>query len=157
MPDSEKDGSKIQVFEDGVWWEWRGDVETGPPVEEVRLCRDPSGVWMEPTGRPAGEPIPIANRGEIEGTTAHNDEHPRSAARIPIDDESHLAPSRLAALFDVPADALRSRLNRWRAQNAAGWIENPDRSSRDSKYLYRVGAVRHLIVPTQSTSERPAK
>jgi hypothetical protein len=74
-----------------------------------------------------------------------------------IDADSHLSPAKLAAMLDVPADALRTRLNRWRSQNHTGWIENPDRGPREAKYLYRVGSVRSIIAALQATSGTTSK
>ncbi len=69
-----------------------------------------------------------------------------------IDDDSHLSPAKLAEVFCIPPEALRLRLNRWRETNHEGWIENPDRKPREPKYLYRVGAVRHIIDELRATS-----
>lgn len=76
-------------------------------------------------------------------------------------DDSLLSPVRLAAAFGVNADALRTRLNRWRRRHHEGWIENTERGPREPQYLYRVGTVRHIIRALQATSEttsqRPAR
>jgi hypothetical protein len=86
---------------------------------------------------------------------------PDNVSVTPINDDSHLSTARLAKVFRVPANALRIRLNRWRAKNDADWVENPDRRPRETKYLYRVGSVRHVIdtlrATSETTSERPAK
>lgn len=78
-----------------------------------------------------------------------------------VDDESHFSPAKLAEVFGVPADALRTRLNRWRETHHDGWIENPERGPREPKYLYRVGSVRSIIedlkATSETTSDRPAK
>jgi hypothetical protein len=82
-------------------------------------------------------------------------------ARSPLDakghDDSHLSPGKLAEIFDVPAEPLRTRLNRWRKHNNTGWIENPDRGSRDAKYWYRLGSVRHIIEKLKATSKTTGK
>jgi len=46
----------------------------------------------------------------------------REAGPVPpaVSDDSHLSPAKLAETFGVPADALRTRLNRRRAQNHTG-------------------------------------
>lgn len=76
-------------------------------------------------------------------------------------DDAHMSPAKLAEVFEISADPLRSRLRRWRAHNHKGWIENPDRAPREPKYVYRVGSVRHILralqATSESTSERPAK
>lgn len=78
-------------------------------------------------------------------------------ARPDVNDDSHLSPTKLADVFDVPVGPLRNRLNRWRAKNHEGWIENPDRRPREAKYLYRVGSVRHIIDALKATSETTSK
>lgn len=86
---------------------------------------------------------------------------PSNSGRSVPDDDSHMSPAQLAKVFRVPADPLRTRLNRWRAQNLMGWIENPDRAPHEPKYVYRVGSVRHIIASlratSESTSERPPR
>ena len=76
-------------------------------------------------------------------------------------DDSLLSPVGLAAAFGVNADALRTRLNRWRRRHHEGWIENTERGPREPRYLYGLGAVRHIIRALQATSEttsqRPAR
>lgn len=79
------------------------------------------------------------------------------AGTTPTSGDSYLTPGKLAELFNVRPDALRSRLNRWRARNHTGWIENAERGPREAKYLYRVGSVRPIIGEMKATSERPAK
>lgn len=78
-----------------------------------------------------------------------------------VQDEALMTPATMAETFGVNAEALRSRLNRWRKKNHDGWIENKERGPRQPQYLYRVGAVRHLIDALQATGEttgqRPAK
>ena len=73
------------------------------------------------------------------------------------DTEAWYSPSRLAEIFRVNGDALRQRLNRYRARNGTGWKENEDRRPRESKYLYRLKDVRHIIDGLRASSERPAK
>lgn len=70
-----------------------------------------------------------------------------------VADDSYLSPNKLAQVFGVPADALRCRLNRWRAKNHGDWMENPDRRPREPKYLYKVGAARPIIQALKATSE----
>jgi hypothetical protein len=58
-----------------------------------------------------------------------------------------LASSDIATQFELPLDALRRRLDRWRKKNAAGsgWKEVSDRSKNEPKYLYLLAAVRSII------------
>lgn len=74
-----------------------------------------------------------------------------------VDDDASLSPKKLAELFRVPQGPLDSRLRRWRNNAGRGWMENPDRASRDAKYLYRVGSIRHILISLKTTGERRAK
>jgi hypothetical protein len=98
----------------------------------------PSGGERGPAGVPGASPA-----------------EPISPTTPRIDDDSHFSPAKLAEVFGVPAEALRTRLNRWRQTHHDGWIENPERGPREPKYLYRVGSVRSIIEDLQATSERP--
>ncbi len=96
---------------------------------------------------------------------ARHDPMPVGKAAGPIHDDAMLSPTQLALAFDVPAEALRGRLKRWRANNrdAGGWIENTKRAPREPQYLYRVGAVLVVIedlkkkAPSETSSEQPPK
>ncbi len=90
------------------------------------------------------------------------DNRPETPAIAPsVPDDAMLSPASLAALFGVPKEALRSRLKRWREKNLTGFGENENRSSRQAKYLYKVGDVRSICLALKATSEttskRPAK
>lgn len=77
----------------------------------------------------------------------------RDATPAPaMDDDAYLPPSRLAEIFEVPPEALRARLNRWRKNNPTGWIENDDRGAREPQFTYRVGSIRHIIEKLKTTS-----
>ena len=101
--------------------------------------------------------------GTAEG--ARHDPMPVGRAAAPIHDDAMLSPTQLVLAFDVPAEALRGRLKRWRVKNpdADGWIEITKRAPREPQYLYRVGAVRVIIqdlkkkAPSETSSEHPAK
>lgn len=86
---------------------------------------------------------------------------PTSTTVEPVPDDAHLSPAKLAEIFNVPADALRTRLNRWRAKHHDGWIENRERKPHEAVYLYRVRDVRPVIDNLRATngptSVRPAK
>lgn len=64
-----------------------------------------------------------------------------------IPDDAMMSPRALAVEFGIPgkADALRSRLNRWRKKSHNGWVENTERSGDEPQFTYRVSAVRHII------------
>ncbi|HUT93480.1 MAG TPA: hypothetical protein VMY37_28710 [Thermoguttaceae bacterium] len=63
----------------------------------------------------------------------------------------------LADRFSVPYDALRKRLDRWRAKNKGGdWIEVDTSENLDPnapRYLYRLSAIYPLI----ASMKRPSK
>ncbi|NUQ10078.1 MAG: hypothetical protein HUU24_13565 [Phycisphaerae bacterium] len=69
-----------------------------------------------------------------------------------LHDAAFLSPRALADAFGIPnkADALRTRLNRWRKTNHNGWVENADRSGTEPKFTYHVGAVRHIVEALKS-------
>lgn len=60
-------------------------------------------------------------------------------------ERAYLSPRDLADEFGVPFDALRMRLNRFRGQNHKGWIENPNRGSREPEFLYQVKAIQMIV------------
>jgi len=100
----------------------------------------------------------------IRDCTQGDIERDSSGRAVPqdLDDDAYYCPSDLAAACVIPADALRSRLRRWRAKNLDGdWIENSNRKPKEAQYLYRVGSVRHIIdglrATSKATSKRPAK
>lgn len=106
------------------------------------------------------DPAPVAQGFEAPAVGVPSDLHPEGHDAGAANEDSHLSPAKLAELFDVPGNALRKRLERWRASNHAGWIENPDRPANHPQFLYRVGAVKHIIdalkATSAATSERPA-
>ncbi len=72
-----------------------------------------------------------------------------AAPKIDIPPAAVLSAIDLAKLWNIPHDALRKRLERWRtgkgkAENGAGWIEASDTSGREPTFLYRVAAVKHI-------------
>ncbi|MCH8151465.1 MAG: hypothetical protein IH830_03715 [Planctomycetes bacterium] len=101
--------------------------------------------------------------GTAEG--ARHDPMPVGKSAGPIHDDAMMSPGQLALAFDVPAEALRGRLKRWRVKNpdADGWIEITKRAPREPQYLYRVGAVLVVIedlkkkAPSETSSEQPPK
>lgn len=66
---------------------------------------------------------------------------------VTVGEDALMTASDLASAFNVPPEALRKRLDRWREKNALsnGWIENTEAAAREPRYLYKVAAVRHLI------------
>ena len=133
----------------------QGEVQAGIVDADPELAPK-----VEPTFIPEG-PLSLAWRilHSIESQGAARDDGGKAGEPgEAIDDDSHLSPVKLAKIFRVDAEPLRKRLGRWRRpNNYNGWIENQDRKPNEAKYLYRVGAVRHIIDNLKTSSERPAK
>lgn len=62
-----------------------------------------------------------------------------------VPEDAFLAPATLASMFNLKAEAVRKRLERWRFHTDTGWIENLDRTGRQPKYLYQLSHVRELL------------
>lgn len=90
-------------------------------------------------------------RGAIEREAA------RALPSVAPRDDAYLTCAALAAAFDVAQEPLRSRLARFRKTSLDGWIEQADPRTRASKYLYRVGAVRHIVDDLRATAKRPSR
>lgn len=75
---------------------------------------------------------------------AHDAGRLKPATPVSVEDDRWLDPVKLADAWCVPLGPLRSRLNRWRRNTLDGWREVGPRKPREPKYLYRVGAVRHI-------------
>jgi hypothetical protein len=85
-----------------------------------------------------------------------------SAGKVPHNDPSYtgsgmLGCTELAELFEVNADALRKRLERWKPTHQDDWKEVQERRPRESKYLYRISAVLPIIEKLKAPGERPAE
>lgn len=69
----------------------------------------------------------------------------------------------LAAAYNVPQEALRKRLDRWRQKNvnSTDWVQDADATSRKPQFLYRIQTVSHiaesLAASNKASGERPAK
>lgn len=61
----------------------------------------------------------------------------------------------LASYLTLEAEALRKRLDRWRGEND-GWQEVHESSSREPKYVYRIGAIRGLLQAAIASVESSA-
>ncbi|MFH0778675.1 MAG: hypothetical protein V2A71_08600, partial [Candidatus Eisenbacteria bacterium] len=76
----------------------------------------------------------------------------------PLTEDAYYTQEDLAMKFGVGKEALRKRLARYRFSNMGeGWKEKTDRCPRESKYLYKLSFVRHIIEELQASSQRPAK
>lgn len=88
-----------------------------------------------------------------------SDEESGASPRLVLDEDAFVSPRRLAELFDVPLEPLRSRLKRWRCANLnAGWMEASNRKRGETGIVYRLGSVQPLIEElVAATSQRPAQ
>lgn len=79
----------------------------------------------------------------------------------PIDEATSMSSADIARRNDLNSEALRKRLERWRKTHDEGWIEVSDRKPHEPQYLYRVGAVQHILDDLKASGgtsgERPAK
>ena len=97
------------------------------------------------------------------GSDRHVDSEGLGGANSPDERGSGLfPPSELAKQYGLNQDALRKRLERWRAKNTAGdgWVEDTGRTSREPRFLYKLSAIQHIISEmggSDPSSERPAK
>jgi hypothetical protein len=80
-----------------------------------------------------------------------------AASNVGLDEHAWYTHVRLAEVYAVGKDALRKRLDNYRANTLDGWKENEDRRPREPKYLYQLLRVKHIIAAMQTSSERPAK
>jgi hypothetical protein len=69
----------------------------------------------------------------------------RGEALEPLPDDAVMNHVDLANKLGIDREALRKRLQRWRRDNMDGWQEIADAKAREPRYLYRVGAIRHLL------------
>ena len=78
------------------------------------------------------------------------------------DDGAFLSVADLAKRYGIPKDALRKRLDRFRKTNHDCYKEVADgeRKPREPRYLYQLGAVRHIVqemASGETSGKRPAK
>jgi len=62
-----------------------------------------------------------------------------------ISPDSNLSAKALANHFGISHEALRQRLNRFRKKAFDGWMEVTEPKPNEPRYLYRVGAVQHIV------------
>jgi hypothetical protein len=62
----------------------------------------------------------------------------------------------LADIFGVGKDALRKRLERWRAESDRGYRSVENRGSRQPRYLYNLGALWHVLRDLRASGNRPS-
>ena len=81
--------------------------------------------------------------------------HPKPEVRIIA---GRMSARELASKYDVDPVALRSRLDRWRRDHDAGYIESTDPARNEPKYLYDESAVMPIIdaLKTSATGRKRA-
>lgn len=85
-----------------------------------------------------------------------NEAGARKTAPAPLfSDDARVTHVELAKYFGLNSETVRKRLDYWRATND-GWREINDRKSREPKYLYEFGKVKHLF-SGEVSGESPAK
>jgi hypothetical protein len=67
-----------------------------------------------------------------------------------------LSPRELADKYQVACNALRKRLDRWRYEHDAGYVEVSNARNNEPKYLYDEVAVLSVIDTLKSKKKRPA-
>lgn len=104
---------------------------------------------------------PLEPRGP--GTGAKPSHQPTSAASPSDEPDAWLGHSAIAEAYGVDSESLRKRLDRLRRSdhNCYKEVAESERKPREPKYLYRVSAVRPIIVEMEASGgasgERPAK
>ncbi len=110
-------------------------------------------------GHGNGAEEPSGGAGGTTGGSAAQGVHPAAEA---LPDCGMFTATDLAERFHVPYDALRKRLERWRASNAlgVGWVEDANAPAGGTRYIYELGAVRpvldELLASIGASIERPS-
>jgi len=73
------------------------------------------------------------------------DETRRPRRKSQNEGDAYYTPSDLAEIHDVPLDALRKRLARYRKKSFEGWKETEDRRSREARFMFSEKAVWPII------------
>jgi len=63
----------------------------------------------------------------------------------------------IAVALDLPAESIRNRLERWRLSNSAGWQDIPDASTNETRFVYRIEAIRAVLLEAIVASYRLPK
>jgi hypothetical protein len=70
--------------------------------------------------------------------------HP-SPPQEEVEENAFLSAADVARIFEVPLNALRKRLERYRQSHDDGWGENQEAKRLEPRYTYRLGSVRSCI------------
>jgi len=60
----------------------------------------------------------------------------------------------IAAVLNLQPESLRTRLERWRKDHSEGWQENQDASGAEPRFVYRIGAIRAVLMEAIVASYR---
>ena len=83
------------------------------------------------------------------------DDQPSPEARSLADGTGgFLSAADLASKYNLPAEALRKRLERWRAKNFSGWNEVRDAAVNETRYLFDEAVVMPLIAKAKVQKNR---
>jgi hypothetical protein len=130
-------------------------IRSQEPESEAALVTSVSGVRAQDALRTSRDADSAPRR-----PTGESAESGGAYNRLALRDDEWLCAADIAEAEGVNFDAFRKRLHRWQRKHDDGWQQVTDRKPRAPKYLYRVGAIRHLIRPraasSESSSERPA-
>ncbi len=127
----------------------------------VKVEIDRHGRPIFGTGVPRGEIVAEyqAPDADMEGKTEVGENKKETNMPTPSIATGLLGHAKLAEINDVDPERLRKRLERWRSENAKGWIEvgESERGPNDPKYLYRPDAVQSVIASLKTKEERRMK
>jgi hypothetical protein len=127
------------------WW---GKLETAPFTRQHRnqYMAARHGLSPRQVGRMTYGELALILRQDYEGAAV--------AEREPAADGAMMTYTDLARQFKVPTEPLRKALERWRQKHPEGsgrdWSEVADRKPRSPLYVFRVGAILHVVQALQS-------
>ncbi|MDA1052660.1 MAG: hypothetical protein O3C40_19565 [Planctomycetota bacterium] len=78
-------------------------------------------------------------------SVASNQQANENSLLAGLRDEAMMNHRHLAGVLQLESEPLRKRLNRWRKKNGDGWQELTEATSKEPRYLYRVGDVREVL------------
>ena len=80
----------------------------------------------------------------------------KAACLSGLPDDAMMNSRDLASRLDLPHEPLRKNLDRWRKENSDGWQETTEPRKGEPHYLYRVGAIRHLLAKRLASGDSSA-
>jgi hypothetical protein len=61
----------------------------------------------------------------------------------------------IAVALNLPLESLRKRLENWRTEKPAGWQDIPNPSADEPRFIFRIGAIRTVLMEAIVASYRP--